>query len=369
MTAHHPKTYSNLFWALLLLGSIGVSAFLGRELIFLGESNSSIEPHSGPIRISTLDWVGYYPMAAAYKAGYLKEELSDYGVELELITYSDLGVMTDAIRTGRTQGSFGVLADFVVMAGLDIPIRAVLVTNYSQTDYLLANQRIKKVADLAGKTIGIDDRSPFSEYFVTRSLELQKVSLDKIQFRTVASSDVPEALARGEIDAGHTWEPHLSRGLKMGSKVILSSSDRPTDIIDCLVLRREVLLRPELADGIIRAHFRGLDLLRKDPERFANLVAEHYKTSPAEVLRILQGPTRNLSLEENIKAFEPNGTLDQQIQLIHRFFTERGLKRPERYSKAILDADPVRRLEAALRKSNANASDPADNAVPPAKVD
>lgn len=347
MPHSHSKTSPNLFWVLILLVSLGLSVYLGRELILLGESKSSVQPHSGPLRISTIDWVGYYPMAAAYQAGYLKEELARYGAEVELVTHSDLGEMADAIRTGRTQGSFGVLADFVAMNSLDIPIRMILVTDYSATDYLLSRPHIKKATDLAGKTIGIDDTNPFAEYFVTRSLEGHNLSVENIQFRTVPSPEVPEALARGEIDAGHTWEPHLSRGLKMGFKAILSSADRPTDIIDCLVLRREVLLRPELTDAIIRAHFWGLRLFKEDPDRFAVLVAEYYKTSPSEILRIMNGPTHILTLEENLEAFAPDGTLDKEIQSIHRFFSERGMKRQEVQAKAILEAEPIRRVQAA----------------------
>ncbi len=333
-----------LIWGCILASSLGISLYLANELITIGTTRPSIKAHSGPLRIATIDWVGYYPFAAAYEAGYLREELSPLGTELELIKLLDTGEMSDYIRTGRVHGSFGVLTDFVIMLSMDIPVRMVLATDFSKTDMLISKSTLKSPEDLVGKTIGLSEFNSFAEYFVVRALEHYNINPESVRFKTVQSRDVPEAIMSGKIDAGHTWDPDLGRGLKMGLHVVMSSSVRPEDIISGMVLRREVLMRPELAEGMLRGYFRGLQLLGDDPKLFFELVGRFYGTSADEARRIVEADSHLLDLRSNIQAFEPKGLLEQEIQAIHRFFLMRGIRHADSDPLTILDPTPLRRV-------------------------
>lgn len=336
--------FSLLIWGFVLLSSLSLSIYLARELIHVGTSRQSPKPHEGTIRIATIDWVGYYPLTAAYAAGYLREELAPFHSDVELIKLLDTGEMSDYVRAGRVHGSFGVLTDYVIMLSMDIPVRMVLVSDFSKTDMLISKKNLKAPKDLVGKTIGLSEFNSFAEYFIARALEHYKVNPESVQFKTVQSREVPEAVMSGKIDAGHTWEPDLSRGLKMGLHVVMSSAVRPEDIISGMILRREVLMRPELARGLLRGYFRGLKLLNEDPKLFAELISRFYGTPLEDVRRIIEMDSYFLDLKQNFEVFQPGGLLEQEIQSIHRFFLMRGIRHRDRDPRSVLDPTPLRQI-------------------------
>lgn len=335
---------SLLIWGLILFASLSSSIYLARELISIGTNRQGPKAHTGTIRIATIDWVGYYPFAAAYEAGYLREELKPHQSDIELLKLLDTGEMSDHVRTGRVHGSFGVLTDYVIMLSMDTPVRMVLVTDFSKTDMLISRKSLKSPKDLVGKTIGLSEFNSFAEYFVVRALEQNGVSPESVRFKTVQSRDVPEAVISGKVDAGHIWEPDLSRGLKMGLHVVMSSALRPEDVISGMILRREVLMRPELSQAVLRGYFRGLKLLNDDPKLFSELVARFYGISPDEARRIVENDSNFLDLKGNIRAFEPGGLLDHEIQSIDRFFQTRGLRHRDSDPRSILDSSPLRQI-------------------------
>lgn len=167
--------FSLLIWGFVLLSSLSLSIYLARELIHVGTSRQSPKPHEGTIRIATIDWVGYFPLTAAYAAGYLREELAPFHSDVELIKLLDTGEMSDYVRAGRVHGSFGVLTDYVIMLSMDIPVRMVLVSDFSKTDMLISkktsrHQRTSSEKPLvSAKSIRLRNTSSCGRLSTTRS--------------------------------------------------------------------------------------------------------------------------------------------------------------------------------------------------------
>lgn len=332
-------------WLAALLISICFSVHFGFELVRFGRGERTLAPFSGELRISLIDWIGYYPIVVAANNGFLDRRLSGSGVHVELYKAENTGEMNDLIRTGKVHGTFGVLADFVILNSLATPIRLVLATDYSKSDVIVAKREIRDPKDLQGKIIGIGELSSFAEYFTIRSLESAGVDRHSVSFRRVPPMQVPEAIKDGKIDAGYTWEPALTRALAAGMNVVISSATTPEMVISGLAFRDEVLVDPHIAAAIILAYYDGLAFYEANPTEFYNTVAQYFGTSPDDVSRIMKKDSLYVDLQSNRKAFERDGTVQKETRSINRFFGERGIRQSDDSVATLLDPAPMREAD------------------------
>jgi NitT/TauT family transport system substrate-binding protein len=342
-----PKEPNTFFlaacWLSALLVSIGFSIHFGLELVSFGRGDRTAPPFTGDLKIALIDWVGYYPMVVADRKGFIERRLQGTGVHVELVTAANgLGEMNDLIRTGKIHGTFGVLADFVVLKSLETPIRLVMVTDFSKSDVVVARKEIRKPLDLRGKRIGIGELSSFSEYALVRILESAGVDRHSVTFRTVPPMQVPEAIEAGRIDAGYTWEPARSRALATGMNEVISSAVSPEVVLSTLALRDEVLVSPGIAAALILAYFDGLAYLEENPKEFSEIVAKYFSVQANEVLRIMKEDSMFIDLKRNLEIFDANGTVRKEMETINRFFSERGIRQSNDSVARLIDLAPLR---------------------------
>jgi NitT/TauT family transport system substrate-binding protein len=343
----NPKEPNNVFlaasWLTALLISIGFSIHFGLELVSFGRGERTVPPFTGDLKIALIDWVGYYPMVVADRKGFIARRLQDTGVDVELVTaVNGLGEMNDLIRTGKIHGTFGVLADFVVLKSLEAPIRLVMVTDFSKSDVIVARKEIRKPIDLRGKQIGISELGSFSEYALVRILESAGVDRRSVTFRTVPPMQVPEAIEAGRIDAGYTWEPARSQALAGGMNEVISSAVNPEAVISTLALRNEVLVSPEIAAALILAYFDALAYFEQNPKDFSEIVAKYFSVQANEVLRIMKEDSMFIDLKRNLEIFDANGTVRKEMETINRFFSERGIRQSNDSVARLIDLAPLR---------------------------
>lgn len=334
-------------WIAALLISIGFSIHFGFELVRFGRGERTLSPFSGELKISVIDWLGYYPFVVAEKKGFIGRRLNGTDVHVEIYRAENTGEMNDLIRTGKVHGTFGVLADFVILNSLATPVRFVLATDYSKSDVIVAKKDIRTAKDLRGKTIGIGELSSFAEYFTIRSLENAGVNRHSVSFRRIPPMQVPEAIQAGKIDAGYTWEPALTRALAAGMNAVISSATSPEMVISGLAFRDEVLVDPNIAAAIILAYYDGLAFYLENPKEFSDIVAQYFGTSADEISRIMKKDSLYLDLQGNVKAFKVGGTVQEEMRSINRFFGERGIRQSDESVATLLDPAPL--LEAVHR--------------------
>ncbi len=328
-------------WTLLLLTSIVFIVKYSVELTRLVSTPSAAVPHTGAVRIGVGNWPGYYPIVTAQKLGLFKK----YGVDVELVEAKTAAELNDWIRTGRTHVTAGILADFIVLRNLGVPINMMLATDHSLADVIVARRGIHKPADLSGQRIGIAELNSYAEYFVVRSLELAGVNPRTVHFRTVAVDRVPAAILAGEIDAGHTWNSALSEGLPRGLRTVLSSSENPRLIIDGIAFREEISLDEDIPVAISRAFFEALELQKTDPVAFAAIPAAYFGITNEQAQKFIDHDVDFIGLEENIRLYENDGPLRKEARAITAFFSERGMNSNPSDLAKLIDDTVIRRLE------------------------
>ena len=136
---------------------------------------------------------------------------------------------------------------------------------------LFAKEGIRSVADLKGRTVGIQALETSQHIFLSAMATLVGLNPVKdIEWVTSASVKPIELFAEGKIDAflGFPPEPQRLRAQNIGHVIVNSAQDRPWSQYFCCMLagnREFVRKNPMATKRVVRAMLRATDLCVSEP--------------------------------------------------------------------------------------------------------
>ena len=136
---------------------------------------------------------------------------------------------------------------------------------------LFAKEGIRSVADLKGRTVGIQALETSQHVFLSAMATLVGLNPAKdIEWVTSASVKPIELFAEGKIDAflGFPPEPQRLRAQNIGHVIVNSAQDRPWSQYFCCMLagnREFVRKNPIATKRVVRAMLRATDLCVSEP--------------------------------------------------------------------------------------------------------
>jgi NitT/TauT family transport system substrate-binding protein len=136
---------------------------------------------------------------------------------------------------------------------------------------LFAKEGIRSVADLKGRTVGIQALETSQHIFLSAMATLVGLNPTKdIEWVTSASVKPIELFAEGKIDAflGFPPEPQRLRAQNIGHVIVNSAQDRPWSQYFCCMLagnREFVRKNPMATKRVVRAMLRATDLCVSEP--------------------------------------------------------------------------------------------------------
>jgi len=145
---------------------------------------------------------------------------------------------------------------------------------------LLATERIRSIADLKGKTVGVPDLGTSPHVFVsTMAAHVGLNPAQDINWATSPSVSPMELFADGKIDAWLGFPPETQelRARKIGHVVVNSSVDRPWSQYYCCMLagnRDFVRRHPVATKRALRAILKATDFCISDPVSAARRVVD-----------------------------------------------------------------------------------------------
>jgi NitT/TauT family transport system substrate-binding protein len=237
------------------------------------------EPTLERLEISYSLWPGYYPLVIAIERGFLDKQ----GVEVERVMFRNTGNHIAEVAAGRYDASMLSLGSSVVVAGRDPGVRVVLAVDQSAgADAVVARPGIRTPADLKGKSVGTMLGS-FGELFVLAMVRAGGLTPDDVTLVNITAPDVPAQLEAGKIDAGHTWEPYVTRATRDGARVVFTSRDSPGLIQDVVVFQQSTLRdRPAAVQGFVTAWFEALDFWLENPAAGDRIISQSLGIAPEE---------------------------------------------------------------------------------------
>jgi len=210
-------------------------------------------------------WTGFAPLTLADKAGIFKKHGLD--VDIKFIPQKDRHL---ALAAGSIQCAATTVETHVAWNANGVPIVQIFQLDKSYgADGMAVRNDITSVADLKGKTIGVDAPGTSSYFGLAWILEKNGMTLKDVKTTTLSPQAAAQAFVVGRNDAAMTYEPYLStvRNSPDAGKILVTTLDYPY-VIDTLGCAPGWLKdNPAAAKGLADAYFEALELIKADPKQ------------------------------------------------------------------------------------------------------
>ena len=273
-------------------------------------------------------WPGWAPIIVANNGLDANDEsifYKKYGFYVQLSIVDDPVKARDLFASGRTHilwGTLDMMALFAPALSKDsrtVPIIPMQVDFSSGGDGVVARGNIKSVNDLrmAGgkkKSIVLGQNSP-SHFLIMSLLVDANIDPSEIDFRWAA--DAPSAaklfVQDSTIDAFVGWSPDIytvSDNVP-NTRIIVSTASANKLIADVWAVRNDFFRdNPDIVKNLVRGVFEGMDLVRKNPNNAARILATAYGIPSEDCIAMIgkdggvsEGDAHLTNYRENQKFF------------------------------------------------------------------
>ena len=193
---------------------------------------------------------------------------------------SDAGVgQSQSIARGEVDFSMNFAAPLVISIDTGEPI-TIIAGVHPGCFELFGNERIRGIADLKGKSVGVQGLGGSPHVFLAAmAAHVGLDPLKDINWVTDQSDTPKELFAQGKIDAflGFPPEPQEMRARKIGRVIVSSAIDRPWSQYFCCMLagnREFVRKHPVATKRVLRAILKATDLCASEPTRVAQHIVD-----------------------------------------------------------------------------------------------
>lgn len=230
--------------------------------------------------------IAYLPITHSLAALEEADELeTGDGIKVELVKYGSWPELLDALNTGKVDGA-SVLIELAMKSKQEgIGLKAVALGHRDGNVVIVSND-INTAADLKGKTFAIPHRQSSHNILLNETLATAGLTVDDVNVTELAPTEMPSALASGQIDGYCVAEPFGAMGVSLGAgKVLYSSEELWPDSLCCgLVLTDKFIEeRPEQAKEFVQSYKAAGNNLDKEK---AKEVAKKYLSQTDDVLDI-----------------------------------------------------------------------------------
>ena len=218
------------------------------------------------VSIGMSGWTGFAPLSLAEKAGIFKKNGVD--VTIKMIPQKDRHL---AIASGDVQCAATTVETYINWNAAGVGITQVVQLDKSYgADGLAARNSIAKIADLKGKTVGVDAPGTSSYFGLGWILKKNGMSMKDIKITTLSPQAAAAAFNAGtDIDAAMTYEPYLSsvRENKTAGRIIATTLDYPMvmDTFGCTP--KFIKENGKLVQAMVNSYFEALEMIKKEPAK------------------------------------------------------------------------------------------------------
>src|ERR1700690_2130273 len=190
-------------------------------------------------------WNPYYYMA---KSGILRKWAAKYGINIRVQRF-DYAPSLDAFVAKNIDACAMTnmeALDMPAAAGVDTT--AIIIGDYSNgNDAVIVRQNLT-LAQIPGKQVMLVEKT-VSQYLFERAMAINGLEqqIRRVKFVNTSDSDIASAfLTDASKPVVVTWKPMVSQIMKTKDmKTVFNSSQIPGEILDLLVVRTDILNRPD----------------------------------------------------------------------------------------------------------------------------
>ena len=269
-----------------------------------------------------------HPVYIAREMGLLADIEKKYNVTFEWPLFSYGAPENQALAAGEIQLASAGMGPAIV-AATRLPAKLIAITVLEQTAILVAaDSTITSVAELKGQAIAHPGKGSQQYPLMVKALADAGLTVDDVKLFKTKGSDVLTLVTNGDVAAGITWDPHVSRALQSGkARVLIGAKDimpikqghyigngfyGRSDFIDA---------NPELVQDIVNSLVKAIDVILEDPQGAARMWSDATGL-PLEVL--------NYSVDNNISVFDRDiAPTKETVDAYTKFLKDAGILKPE----------------------------------------
>jgi NitT/TauT family transport system substrate-binding protein len=278
-----------------------------------------------PIRLGMDLWIPNFLAYIAQEKGYFKKN----NVDVNLTLHPIYGDAVNAYANGELDGIFGVYSDLIIKQSSGVNTKVVYNIDTSNSADAIVGKG-NNLSDVKGKKIGVQAINSFSHLFVLKSLEKVGLTEGDVQFVDVLAQNVSVELQKGNIFAGHIYEPFITDALKKGFKVLSTGADVPGVITTVLAFHSDIVQqRPQDIQNIVKSMIEAKADYDKNKEQDISIMSLKSGLSKEQITEGINNANL-LDLNYNIQ-HSMNKNSNQTTSLyksgndIAKFYAERGV--------------------------------------------
>jgi len=221
------------------------------------------------------------PIYIAKAAGFLKPIEEKHDVSFVLHSFSYGAPENQALAAGALDLASAGMGPAIVAAAR-LPAQLLGITILEQTAIIVpADSTISSVADLKGKKIAYPGKGAQQYPLLVKALSDAGLTIRDIKLFKTKGSDVTQLVSQNDVDAGITWDPHVSKALASGNTKVLLKAETILPLKSGHYIGNGFYGRTEfietngpLVQDIMIALVKAIELIQADPEKAISMWSE-----------------------------------------------------------------------------------------------
>lgn len=281
------------FSAILGGAVIAAAALLGAGAPVLAQQtvNYGVQPATMPIYI-------------AREMGLLDPIEKKHNIRIVFRNFAYGAPENQAMAAGELQMASAGMGPAIIAASR-LPSTLVAITILEQTAILVPKDSpLRSVKELKGKKVAFPGEGSQQYPLLLKALADNGLKEADITLFKTDGAQIPTLLQNKSVDAGITWDPHVSNALAAGHSRVLIKAEKIMPIMQGhyigngeYVHNDFLAKRPEVVQDLVTANVKAIDFILKDPKGAARMWAKQIGF-PENVI--------NYSLSEGISVYSRN---------------------------------------------------------------
>lgn len=244
------------------------------------------------------------PIYIAKALGLLEPIEKKHNIKIAFRSFASGAPENQAMAAGELQMASAGMGPAIIAAAR-LPATLVAITILEQTAIIVpSDSTLKSVAELKGKKVAFPGEGTQQYPLLLKALADVGLTVNDIQLFKTDGSQVPTLLQNKSVDAGITWDPHVSNALAAGHSKVLIKAEKIMPIMQGNYIGNGEYVhndflkkRPEVVQDLVTANVKAIDFILKDPKGAAAMWSKEIGFPEATV---------NYSLEQRISVYSKN---------------------------------------------------------------
>ncbi len=269
-----------------------------------------------------------HPIYIARELGLLAVVEKKYNVKFEWLKFSYGAPENQALAANEIQMASAGMGPAIV-AATRLPAKLLAITVLEQTAVLVAaDSDIKSVAELKGKAIAHPGKGSQQYPLMVKALADAGLTVDDVELYKTKGSDVTTLIINGDVAAGITWDPHVSKALQSGKARILIGAKDIMPIKAGHYIGNGVYARTDFIDShkdlvqdVVNSLVEAIDFILANPRKSAQMWSDATGL-PVEIL--------NYSVDNKISVFNRDiAPTKETVDTYTKFLKDAGILKPD----------------------------------------